>query len=57
MAREKLVQLLIEHGVRAYERHGHIFAYDLYSDLGGFVHERIVELRPSLKAIRDFLEY
>ena len=57
MARSQLVQMLIEHGVRAYERHGHIFAYDLYSDLGGFVHERIVELRPSLKAIRDFLGY
>jgi len=57
MAREQLVQMLIEHGVRAYERHGHIFAYDLYSDQAGYVHERIVELRASLKAVRSFLGY
>ena len=57
MAREQLVQILRDHGVRAYTRAGHIFALDVYSDVAGVLHDGWVEIRPSLKAVRDFLGY
>ena len=57
MAREQLVQILREHGVRAYTRSGSIYALDQYQDESGTVHDAFVRLRPSLRAIRDFLGY
>jgi hypothetical protein len=57
MAREQLVQILREHGVRAYTRNGSIYALDQYQDAAGVVHDGFIRLRPSLRAIRDFLGY
>ena len=57
MARTQLVQFLLDHGVKAYQRGGMIYAYDLYSDAAGYVHERIVTLRPSVRTVRAFLGY
>jgi len=57
MARSQLVQILKDHGVRAYERNGSIFALEQYQDESGTVHDTFVRLRPSLKTIRDFLGY
>jgi len=57
MSRSRLVELLKDHGVRAFERGGQILAYDLYSDESGTVHERIVSIRPSKGAVLAFLGY
>ena len=57
MARSKLVEILKEHGVRAYEQNGHIYALDTYQDAGGFVHDHFVRLRASLRVVRAFLGY
>ena len=57
MARSQLVQFLLDHGVKAYQRGGLIYAYDLYSDMAGIIHERIVTIRPSARAVRAFLGY
>jgi hypothetical protein len=57
MARITLVEILKDHGVRAYLRGGRIFAEDFWQDEAGTVSERIVELSPSVRAIRAFLGY
>jgi hypothetical protein len=57
MARSQLVQFLLDHGVKAYQRGGMIYAYDMYSDAAGYVHERIVALKPSLRTVKVFLGY
>ena len=57
MARQQLVQLLKDHGVRAWAENGNLYAVDLYADGGGVVHDRVIELTPTLKAVRKFLGY
>ena len=55
MARSQLIQILKDHGVRAYAAHGRIFARNVYADEAGVLHDDWIRLRPSLKAVRDFL--
>jgi hypothetical protein len=57
MVHTQLVQMLIEHGVKAYTRGGHIFALNIYSDIAGYVHEDWIRMRPSLKVVKAFLGY
>ena len=57
MARTKLVEILKDHGVHASLRNGRIFAEDFYQDAAGQVHERVVEVPASVRAIRAFLGY
>lgn len=57
MVHIRLVQMLAEHGVKAYMRGGYIFALDYYQDIAGYVHEDWIQMRPSLKVVRAFLGY
>jgi hypothetical protein len=57
MARSQLIQLLRDHGFRAYARYGYLYALDLYTDEAGCVHEHFVALRPRLKVVMAFLGY
>jgi hypothetical protein len=57
MPRTKLLEILKNHGVRAYLRGGRIFAEDFGQDEAGTVSERVVELPSTLKAVRAFLGY
>ena len=57
MIHTQLVNMLIEHGVKAYMRGGYIFALNCYSDLAGCVHEDWIRMRPSVKVVRAFLGY
>lgn len=57
MSRRSLVRILREHGIHAYTSHGHIFAWDVYSTLDHKLVQSLVELKPSIKVIRDFLGY
>ena len=57
MARNQLVQLLLDHGVKAYTAHGYIIAQNTYQDAAGTIQEGWIRLRPSVKVIRAFLGY
>jgi len=57
MARSKLVEILQNHGVRAWTRGGHIYALDLTADEVGTVSERVIELPANFRAIKAFLGY
>ena len=57
MARNQLVQLLLDHGVKAYTAHGYIIAQNTYQDAAGTIQEGWIRLRPSVKVIRHFLGY
>jgi hypothetical protein len=57
MIHTQLVNMLIEHGVKAYMRGGYIFALSSYSDIAGYVHDDWIRMRPSLKVVKAFLGY
>jgi len=57
MIHTQLVNMLIEHGVKAYMRGGYIFALNCYQDVAGYVHEDWIRMRPSVKVVRAFLGY
>ena len=57
MIHTQLVQMLAEHGVKAYMRGGYIFALYCYQDIAGYVHEDWIRMRPSLKVVKAFLGY
>ena len=57
MARSQLIQILREHGIRAYAAHGRIFARNVYADEAGVLHDDWIRLKPSIKVVRAFLGY
>jgi hypothetical protein len=57
MSKTRLVVIIRQHGFRAWISNGHIFAEDVVYDRAGGKHIAAVELRASIKAIRDFLGY
>ena len=57
MSRTSLVEMLTNHGVRAYQHNGYIRAWDVQQDETGTICEGWVRLRPSLRVIRAFLGY